>query len=63
MPVSHHMPGQLVDPLRQQGNLDLRGTAISLTKLEIINNLFLFRLVQTTLPFIRKLNLAKTTHI
>jgi hypothetical protein len=51
MPISRHVPGQLVYPLGKHRYLNLNGTGITFTKLKLIYDFCLFNLIQTTFPF------------
>jgi hypothetical protein len=47
MPVSRHVAGQLVYPLRKQCHLNLSGTGVTLINLKLTYDFFLFHFVQS----------------
>jgi len=50
MPVSRHVPRQLVYPLRKQRYLNLGGTGISVVTLELVYDLGLLYFFQNVFP-------------
>jgi len=51
MPVSRHVPGQLVYPLCKYRYLNLNGTGITFMELKLIYDLCFFNLIQNMFPF------------